>query len=253
MLLLSSCLVRKCYKLFCGREGMDVSIIIPALNEEKVIRSTIMAYLQFFRQSGKSFEVIVVPNNCSDTTVKIVEGLAVLHRELLVKNIPFKVGKGGAIIEGFRLAKGDVIVYVDADNATKPETVFAIVQQAVHADCVMGSRWMQGARVTRAQPVFRRLASRGLNILVRVLLGLDFSDTQAGAKVFKRSALQKILPELKNHGWAFDVGVLYLLKLRGFIIKEVPITWEDNPDSHLDMRRAIPRMFISLLKIRLRL
>lgn len=232
---------------------MDVSIIIPAYNEEKVIRSTVMSYLSFFRKSGWSFEIIVVPNNCSDATVKIVDGLAALHPELVVKNIPVKVGKGGAIIAGFKLAQGDKVVYVDADNATKPETVFSIVQKSADVDCVMGSRWMKGARILRAQPLPRRFASRGLNICVRLLLGLNFSDTQAGAKVFKRSALLQILPELKNHGWAFDVGVLYLMKLHGFSIKEVPITWEDNPDSGLDMRRAIPRMFVSLWKIRLRL
>ncbi len=176
---------------------------------------------------------------------------AARHKEVMVKNIPYKVGKGGAVIEGCKLARGDRVVYVDADNATKPETVWSILQQSGAADCVMGSRWLQRSLVTKPQPLTRRLASRGFNVLVRLILNLQFTDTQAGAKVFRREALQKILPKMRPEGWAFDVGVLYLLKKNGFTIKEVPITWEDNPDSHLT-KRAVVQMLLSVFRIRVR-
>ncbi|MEK6812888.1 MAG: glycosyltransferase [Nanoarchaeota archaeon] len=230
---------------------MDLSIIIPAYNEENVIASTVENYLQSFRQQKKSFEIIIVPNNCKDRTVEIVDMLSHRHKEIKYKNIPYKIGKGGAIIEGFRLAQGDLIVYVDADNATKPETVTAIINNVGDADVVMGSRWLKRSLITKPQPLVRRYASRGFNLYVRLLLGLQFTDTQAGAKVFRKEAIQEILPKIRPEGWAFDVGVLYLLKKEGFKIKEIPIVWEDNPDSHLT-KRAVVQMFLSVLRIRLR-
>ncbi|MDO8556499.1 MAG: glycosyltransferase, partial [Nanoarchaeota archaeon] len=169
---------------------MDISIVIPAYNEEKVIAATLDAYLSFFRRQKLSFEVVVIPNNCKDRTPEIVQLFAQRNKEVICKNIPFFVGKGGAIIEGFKLARGNLVVYVDADNATKPETVLSIIQNIGSADCVMGSRWAKRSLVTKPQPLIRRLASRGFNILVRLVLDLQFSDTQAGAKVFRRAALQ---------------------------------------------------------------
>ena len=203
---------------------MDLSIIIPALNEEAVIESTINSYLNFFRKEKIKFELVVIPNNCADNTPAIVEKLAKKNKEIKYKVIPNKVGKGGAIIEGFKMASGSLIVYVDADNATKPDAVFSIINNAGNADCVMGSRWLPGSVITKRQPILRRLASRGFNLLVKSVLGLNYTDTQAGAKVFKKEAISKILPEIRNEGWAFDVGVLYLLNNLGFLIKEVPIT-----------------------------
>lgn len=231
---------------------MDLSIVIPAYNEEKVIESTVNSYLAFFRNKNLDFELVVIPNNCSDNTPKIVENLSKKNSEIKYKTIQQKVGKGGAIIEGLHMASGKKIVYVDADNATKPDAVFSIMNNMGDSHCVMGSRWLPGSVIKRKQPLLRRFASRGFNIMVRILLGLQFTDTQAGAKVFRKEAISRILPEIKNEGWAFDVGVLYLLNKGGFKIREIPITWEDNPDSHLNMSRVIPKMFLSLLKIRFR-
>ncbi len=230
---------------------MELSIIIPAYNEEKVIASTIENYINFFRKQKKEFEIVIIPNNCKDRTVEIVDMLAHRCKEIKYKNIPYKVGKGGAIIEGFKLAQGNLIVYVDADNATKPETVLTIMNSMENADAIMGSRWLKRSLIAKPQPLVRRFASRGFNLYVRLLLGLQFTDTQAGAKVFRKEAIKKILPRIKPEGWAFDVGVLYLLQKQGFKIKEIPIVWEDNPDSHLT-KRSVVQMFLSVLRIRLR-
>ncbi|HLC55341.1 MAG TPA: glycosyltransferase [Candidatus Nanoarchaeia archaeon] len=229
---------------------MDLSIIIPAYNEEKVIASTIENYIQFFRQQNKSFELIVIPNNCKDRTVEIVDMLSKRNKEIKYKNLLVK-GKGVALIEGFKLAQGDLIVYVDADNATKPETVATIISNIGDADAIMGSRWLKRSLITKPQPLVRRFASRGFNLYVRLLLGLQFTDTQAGAKVFRKEAIKKILSNIRPEGWAFDVGVLYLLQKQGFKIREIPIVWEDNPDSHLT-KRSVVQMFLSVLRIRLR-
>lgn len=227
-----------------------ISIIIPAYNEEKVIGNTVKSYLNFFNKFKKQFEIVVISNNCKDNTEKIVSELAKKYNKIKHKSFGF-IGKGGAIIEGFKMAKGDLIAYVDADSSTKPEALMSLINNIGNYDCVMGSRWLENAIITKKQPAMRRFASRGFNFFVRLILNLQFTDTQAGAKVFRGSTLRKILPEIRNHGWAFDVGVLYLLNKNKFRIKEIPITWEDNPDSRLNVFKAIPKMFLSLVKIRI--
>ena len=227
-----------------------ISIIIPAYNEEKVIENTVKNYLNFFKTQKEKFEIVIIPNDCEDSTEKITIELAKKHKEIRYKTFG-KIGKGGAIIEGFKIAKGDLVAYVDADNSTKPEALMSLINGIGEHDCVMGSRWMQNSIITKKQPASRRFFSRGFNALVRLVLNLQFTDTQAGAKVFKGDALRIILNEIKPHGWAFDVGVLYLLNKKRFRIKEIPITWEDNPDSRLNIFRAIPKMFLSLIRIRM--
>ncbi|HLD14981.1 MAG TPA: dolichyl-phosphate beta-glucosyltransferase [Candidatus Nanoarchaeia archaeon] len=228
-----------------------ISIIIPAYNEEKVIGNTVKSYMNFFKKQKKDFEIVIIPNNCKDNTEKIVLDIAKKNKQVKHKVFNYKIGKGGAIIAGFKMAKGDLIAYVDADNSTKPEALMKLLNNIGNYDCVMGSRWIENAIITKKQPAIRRFASRGFNALVRLILNLQFTDTQAGAKLFRGNALRKILSEIKSHGWAFDVGVLYLLNKNKFKIREIPITWEDNPDSRLNMFRAIPRMFFSLIKIRM--
>ncbi len=229
---------------------MKLSIVIPAYNEEKNIAGTVEDYARFFRKWNMDFEIIVVPNNCSDNTVNVVEGLKGKYREVKDKVINEEVGKGGAIIEGIKEATGGLISYVDADNSAKADQVFFLINNLKDYDCAMGSRWMRGSIILNKQPFMRRVASRGFNFLVRKILGMQFQDTQCGGKVFKREALMSVVSDLKIKDWAFDVGILHLLMKKGFRVNEVPIVWGHSGDSNLKMHKAIPGMFFSLLKLR---
>lgn len=226
---------------------MDVSIIIPAYNEEDRIKETLLDYIKFFKSKKISFEICIILNGCVDNTLDVVK--SVKAKELKYKNYDEAIGKGGALIEGFKLAKGDLIAYTDADDATKPWQLYHLINNVGTYDSVIGSRWMRGS-IVQKQPFIRRFFSRGFNLLVRLILNLQFYDTQCGAKVFKRDALYSILPNLKTTGWAFDVGLLYNLKRKGYSVKEVPISWEDRAGSSLKLRKAIPGMFVALLKLR---
>ncbi len=230
---------------------VDLSIIIPAYNEEKVLESTVLDYINFFKKTKLNFEIIIIPNNCTDSTPRIASSLEKKHKQIKQKNFPYFIGKGGAVIEGIKLAQGNLISYVDADNATKPDALLKLINNIQDYHCVMGSRWMKNSIILKKQTLKRRIASRGFNLLVRLILGLNYTDTQCGAKLFKKEAIKTVLSNLIIVGWAFDVGVLYQLKKHNFKIKEIPITWEDNPEYKLDMKKAIPNMLKSLIKIRL--
>jgi dolichol-phosphate mannosyltransferase len=110
---------------------------------------------------------------------------------------------------------------------------------------------MKESIILTKQPLLRRIASRGFNILIRTVLNLQYKDTQAGAKIFKKQAIDSILPEISASGWAFDVHLLYKIKKKNYTIKEIPIEWRDTKESKLKMRKAIPKMFLSVIKTRL--
>ncbi len=228
----------------------SISIIIPAYNEESVLDKTVESYYKFFNDKKIDFEIIIIPNNCRDKTPEIAERLSKRHKEIRSKNIPDKVGKGGAVLEGFRLAKNVLLCYVDADNSTKPEMIWKMLNEMDDYDCIMGSRWLKDSKILTKQPFSRRIASRGFNLLIKTLLNLKFTDTQNGGKIFKREVIDKIISKVDDSSWAFDIGLLYLIKKENGKIKEIPIEWQDSGKSNLKMHKAIPQMFVKILKLR---
>lgn len=229
-----------------------LSIIIPARNAAAEIASTLDAYITFVTANfGTDFEIIVVPNDCSDDTVGIAEAYCKKHDMLKSKVIVDSIGKGGAVLEGFKISNGNIVSFVDADGSTSPEELLKLVRQIGDSQVVIGSRWLPESRILIKQPLIRRLASRGFNLLVRQLFGLPLRDTQCGAKVFTRQALDAVVGELSTTRFAFDVELLHKLKRKGYNIVEVPTVWENKPRSTLNLWGAIPEMFWAIMKVRL--
>jgi glycosyltransferase involved in cell wall biosynthesis len=161
-----------------------------------------------------------------------------------------KIGKGGAIITGFKVAKGSIIGFVDADESVEPEDVAKMCDMISNFDGVIASRRLRESKILVEQPLPRRIMSIGFNIVVKVLFGLNIKDTQCGAKVFKKEALISILDKLNTKGFEFDVELLWRLKKRHYKVLEFPITWKHSKGSRLGLWEA-PGMFFSLLKVRL--
>jgi hypothetical protein len=117
-------------------------------------------------------------------------------------------------------------------------------------DGAIGSRWVAGSALTVRQGVLRRLESRSFNLLIRFLFGLNFHDTQCGAKVFRKTAIDKILPSMVSRGFEFDVELLWRLKKAGSHVVEVPIEWQNKGDSRVKKRDMV-RMVRGLFRVRL--
>jgi glycosyltransferase involved in cell wall biosynthesis len=229
---------------------MKLSIIIPARNEEKRIGKMLDDYIKFF--SGKrGMEIFVVMDGCTDGTLGVVKKYAAKHPIVKYKYYDEPLGKGGAVIKGFGLVDGDLIAFADADGATPPGELLRLAGLIRGYDGVIGSRWMKGSEVGMKQPFARRVASRGFNLLVRTVLGLPFQDTQCSAKVFSRRMIRSVLPELKVTNFAVDACMLYVMKKKGYWIREIPIKWDDRGLSTVRMRKVIPIMFWTVLKVRL--
>ena len=227
-----------------------LSIIIPAWNEEKRIGRTLIQYIKYFSKKY-DFEILVITDGCKDKTEEIISNLCLDTSSLRHLSFPEKLGKGGAIIEGIKEARGTYIAFTDADGSTPPEELEKLIAHSDGWDSVIGSRWLDKSLVLKRQPLTRCLASRAFNILVRLFFGLHFDDTQCGAKIFRNFAILDVVDELGLTNFAFDVDLLFHLNKKGYTIKEVPVCWIDHEDSCLDLKKVVPTMFLSLLGLRL--
>jgi len=230
---------------------VKLSVIIPAYNEEDRIGKTLEDFCSFLR--GRiDFELIVVLNGCRDNTLNIVKACMKKYSEVSYKDYKDAIGKGPAIIEGFKFANGELISYADADGATPIGELYKLVVNIGDYDGIIGSRWLPNSKILIKQPLKRRIASRGFNMLVKLLLGLHYKDTQCGSKVFKTGLIKELTPFIERSNWAFDVSILYEAEKRRFKIREYPIIWENKGGSKLNLIKTIPQMFKTVIRIRLK-
>ncbi len=231
-------------------------LLIPAYNEEGRIGPVLSLYAEhFIRHYPGRFQLVVVLNGCRDDTLGIVR--AAEQRYLCIGHLDFPapIGKGGALIEGLKLAPlADLVGYVDADGATPPEAFLDLVGRcaAGEADCVIASRWTEGSRIDVAQTKDRRRASRWFNAVVEGLFWMGIRDTQCGAKVMRRAVVESVQPQLRLADLAFDVNLLYSLKRAGFTVREVPTVWTDKSGSKVAFNfKTSLNMLLSLVRLRL--
>jgi dolichol-phosphate mannosyltransferase len=222
-----------------------VSLVIPAWNEEGRLPATLARYLPSLEAWGVPFEIIVVPEGVEDRTAQVADSFGSRHVRLL--RFPQRLGKGGAIMAGVQASQFDTVGYVDADGPVEPDDLLSMFDGLSEVDCVVASRRVRGSRARKGQPWDRRLAGALWSALVQSLLFLPVRDTQCGAKFFRRPVLLGALDAVAIKNWAFDVSLLLHLWRNGRSIREVPVTWSHDSDSHLILAKAVPVMFLSLM------
>jgi glycosyltransferase involved in cell wall biosynthesis len=201
------------------------------------------------------FQLVVVLNGCTDRTLDVVRAAERRHLCISHLNFPGAIGKGGALIEGLKLAPlADLIGYVDADGASPPSVLCDLAKRCAEegVDCAIASRWLPDAKVNVAQTRGRRVASRMFHYCVQFLFWMDLADTQCGAKVMRRQAVASVQSQLRLADLAFDVNLLYSLKRNGFYIIEVPTIWTDKSGSKVAFNfKTTLNMLLSLIRLRL--
>ena len=226
-----------------------LSIIIPAHNEALRIKHTLRDYASHFLAGDQGEnEIIVVINGCSDNTEDIVREFSQTFNQIKIHKIAEK-GKGLAVRAGMEMAEGDLLAFVDADGATSACEFEKLVANMGSNDGVIASRWLPDSVVSPKQPLKRRVASRALNLLLRVVFRMPYRDTQCGAKIFTRSAINAVIDELTIDGFAFNIDLLYQLQLKQKKITEVAISWRDKKNSTLNIFHCIPAMLGDLTRI----
>jgi glycosyltransferase involved in cell wall biosynthesis len=226
-------------------------LLIPAYNEECRIEPVLRDYARYFKEHHRGkFQLVVVLNGCTDNTLEVVRRVGADYPAVTALEFPDAIGKGGALIEGLKLAPlADLIGYVDADGATPPRAFHDLVRHIEEADCVIGSRWLPGAVLHVEQSGQRRFASRAFHLIVQCLFWMNIRDTQCGAKVMRREAVEKVHSSLRIADMAFDINLLYSLKRAGYRILEVPTEWTDKIGSKVTLFGTSLVMFLSAVRI----
>lgn len=207
---------------------MFLSIIIPAYNEEDVILQAIQKTAEYFNSQKRDFEIIVVNDGSIDKTADVVRRAAGNHPNLKIIDNKKNQGKGASVRNGAFSAHGDWILFLDADLSTDPEEFEKFKPYLNDYEIIIGSRAVPGAKIVKRQPLLRELIGKCANILIRLVLGLPYHDTQCGFKIFNRRTLA-IFKEQKLTGWLFDAELLYLAKKKNFRVKEIGIRWKNDP------------------------
>lgn len=208
-----------------------VDLIIPAYNEAGRIGPTLSAYLEYF---GDDVRLVVVLNGCTDTTAKVVEGYQTsAGSRLQLITIPEAVGKGRAIIEGWKASSAEVVGFVDADASTSPAEFEKLLHELEGVDGVIASRFMAGGTVVNRQSSLRTVMSRAFALTVRLIFQMPYRDTQCGAKVFRRNVVTSVLDQLHETSMVFDVELLWRLHKHGATVREMPTYWVDKAGSPL--------------------
>ncbi len=230
-------------------------LLIPAYNEEARIEPVLRDYAAFFEKNySGQFRLVVILNGCRDNTLGVVQRAAKDFSSVSWLDFPAPIGKGGALIEGLKLAAdGGLIGYVDADGATAPAAFLEMIHHIGTADCVIGSRWLPESILLKAQPKFRQFVSRCFHFIIEFFFWMHIKDTQCPCKLLRSEAVRKIHASLCIADLAFDVNLLVALKRAGFRIREEPIAWTDVAGSKVtaSLFRASLAMFLSVLRLRL--
>ena len=231
---------------------MKLSIIVPAYNEEHRISRMLDTYTAYFlpRYQDEA-EIIVVVNGSRDRTAEIARTYSADHNQISVIEETEAIGKGGAIIVGFKHATGNLIGFADADGSTPPEAFDDLVANIGSAGAIIASRWFPESVVEPKQPLKRRIVSRIFNFFVRTTFGMNIHDTQCGAKVLRAEAVRAIVPHLGITRWAFDVDLLFQVHRAGYPIVEWPTVWHDEGGSQLRIVKASLEMLVAIVRLRL--
>jgi dolichyl-phosphate beta-glucosyltransferase len=229
---------------------LKLTVLIPAHNEERRMRSCLTGLSSFLKANHPSSEIVISEDGSKDKTVEIIHDfqnsaenvvpVVLLHTET-------RLGKGGGLKRGMEAARGRYTVFTDTDLPVPLVTITQAVQLLEQgADVVAGSRVMKGS--SRNEPFRRRALSKGFHVLARVLLGMRW-DSQCGFKAVRTSVGRRAFAMIANPGFAYDVEFLIQAKRIGANVVELPVQWHYNADSSMRLSRDIMGMFRELLHI----
>jgi dolichyl-phosphate beta-glucosyltransferase len=230
---------------------MDLSVVIPAYDEERRIGPTVERIVAYLRRRGGTSEILVVAEGCHDRTVDVAKGIGTEGLPLRVLDSGANHGKGHCVRRGMLAARGTLRLFTDADLSTPIEELEGLAGAiAAGHDVAIGSRRLPESRVDVPQPWWRQAMGRGFNWCVQHLAVPGIADTQCGFKLFSADAARQIFSRQRIDQFGFDVEVLWIARKLGLRVAEVPVTWLDDRDSRVRPVSDAWRMLVDLQRIR---
>ena len=224
---------------------MFLSVIIPAYNEEKRITKTLLSVEEYLKRQPYNYEILVVSDGSTDSTIEVVSRLKEQISSLRIIDNKKNHGKGFVVRQGMLAAGGDIRLFMDADNSTNIDQVSKFLPYFQQGYDVLVAKRI----VVVKQPWTREFLGWVFRLIVRILVPLGVSDSQAGFKAFSKKTTEAVFAKQTIFRWAFDVEILAIAKKMRFKIKETPVVWANDAQSHVKIGGMI-KMFFEVLTVR---
>ena len=226
-----------------------IDITIPVYNEEEALPGTIATLTEFLQKNlANPWQVVIADNASTDDTRAVSERLCQQHPGVNYLRIPQK-GRGRALRTAWLDSRADIVSYMDADLSTDlshfPQLI-RLIESGNHI--AIGSRLSKESQVTRRFK--REFISRGYNLLINSMFFTGLPDAQCGFKALTRATAEAIVPRIKNNNWFFDTELLIIAAKRGFSIASVPVKWQDDPTSTVNIAGTAMEDVKGLLRLR---
>ena len=228
----------------------ELSIIIPAYNEEQRLPGTLERIAEYLPSLGGETEILVVDDGSKDRTAEVAESFRKTLPNLRVLSNGVNRGKGFSVCHGMREARGNIVLFTDADLSAPIEEAPKLIGQLANYDVAIGSRALDRGLITVHESRFREFAGIIFNLIVRVMLRLPFVDTQCGFKAFRRERCQILFEQQRIERFGFDPELLYLARHHGLRTVEIPVRWGHSPATKVNMMRDSVLMFVDVFTIR---
>jgi glycosyltransferase involved in cell wall biosynthesis len=230
--------------------GLELSIVIPSYNEEVRLPGSLEKIANYIREKRPNTEVLVVDDGSTDKTALVAESWKNRIAGLRVLSNGTNRGKGFSVRHGSLEARGEIVLFTDADLSAPIEEAEKLFDSLRTHDVAIGSRAVDRSLIEVHESAFREFAGIIFNRIVRVILRLPFVDTQCGFKAFRRERCRIIFEQQTIERFGFDPELLYLARHHGLSIEEVPVRWAHSPATKVSMMRDSVLMFLDVFVIR---
>jgi dolichyl-phosphate beta-glucosyltransferase len=228
-----------------------VSLIIPVYNEESRIGKSLERIMSFFDSEPYVSEVVIVDDGSTDRTVELIREGYGNHRGVRIYQQARNLGKGEAVKQGMLLGSGEYLFFSDADLSVPIETLSLFLSYLEKGFPVaIGSRQKPDSVIEIHQPAYREIMGKIYTKLTNLILGLQLSDFTCGFKGFTMGAAKEIFVLQRVQNWSFDAEILYLARLKGYGIMEIPVRWRNDQATKVRLWRDIIASFFGLIEIR---
>ncbi len=231
----------------------ELSIIIPAYNEEKRIIKTIQSIDEYLNSKNIHAEIIVVDDGSKDNTISVVQSLVFSIPNLKIVSYKKNKGKGYAVAKGVFESLGQYILFTDADNSTNISNYPNLKEVIDKNEVVIGSRYLKKSDIVKKQSNLRVLISRIGNFFIRAFIIDGIIDTQCGFKLLKHKVAKEIFCRQKIYRFGFDIEMLVIAKSLDYSVIEVPVVWADVLGSRFSPVKDSIRVFIDIVRIKINL
>ncbi|MFA6097815.1 MAG: dolichyl-phosphate beta-glucosyltransferase [Candidatus Paceibacterota bacterium] len=234
-------------------DDLYLSVILPAYNEEKLIRSTLNEVCGYLSAQNYTSEIIIVNDGSVDGTAKILDDIVRNAKNMKVINNPENRGKGYSVRRGMLEAGGKYRLFMDADNSTDIKEIKKFLELLEGGvDAVIGDRTLENSVILLHQPTYKKILGNIGNVFIRSLTVPGIKDTQCGFKCFTGKLVRDVFPVLGIDRWAFDVEILALALKRGYRIKNIPVVWKNRSESKVKVIDYV-LTFADLVRIKINL